>query len=65
MLLRPSGAAREPACEFWLHGTEGTLHLDVDNGQLRLALRSGALGWDDVAGNPGGRESGGREYRWG
>ncbi|KAL4451339.1 hypothetical protein ABPG77_009411 [Micractinium sp. CCAP 211/92] len=35
-----TGAAREPASEFWLHGTEGTLHLDVDNGQLRLALRS-------------------------
>ncbi|PRW20167.1 Oxidoreductase NAD-binding Rossmann fold [Chlorella sorokiniana] len=35
-----TGAAREPASEFWLHGTEGTLHLDVDNGQLLLALKS-------------------------
>ena len=43
-----TGATREPASEFWLHGTEGTLHLDVDNGQLALALNSGgcqALGW--------------------
>ena len=43
-----TGAAREPASEFWLHGTEGTLHLDVDSGQLSLALKSGgcqALGW--------------------
>lgn len=37
-----TGAAREPVYEFWLHGTEGTLHLDVDNGQLSLALKSGA-----------------------
>lgn len=41
--LRPhtAGAAREPSTEFWLHGTEGTLHLDVDAGQLSLALKSG------------------------
>jgi len=36
-----TGAAREPASEFWLHGTEGTLHLDLDSGLLALALKSG------------------------
>jgi len=36
-----TGAAREPASELWLHGTEGTLHLDLDSGLLALALKSG------------------------
>ncbi|KAL4420747.1 hypothetical protein ABPG75_010403 [Micractinium tetrahymenae] len=35
-----TGAASEPGSEFWLYGTDGTLHLDVDNGQLSLALKS-------------------------
>ncbi|PSC70700.1 1,5-anhydro-D-fructose reductase [Micractinium conductrix] len=34
------GAAREPTSEIWLHGTEGTLHLDVDDGVLSMALKS-------------------------
>ena len=36
-----AGAAREPTSEIWLHGTEGTLHLDVDDGVLSMALKSG------------------------
>lgn len=45
-----AGAAREPTSEFWLHGSEGTLHLDLDGGQLRLALKSegGHMGAVDV-----------------
>lgn len=39
-----TGAAREPTTEFWLHGTEGTVHLDVDGQRLYLALRDGDEG---------------------
>ena len=31
------GASPGPVHEFWLHGSKGTLHLDVDNGVLELA----------------------------
>lgn len=35
-----AGAAPGPQHEFWLYGTEGTLHLDVDSGRLEVALAS-------------------------
>ncbi len=38
------GAARAPTSEFWIYGSEGTLHLDLDDGKLSLGLRSEGVG---------------------
>ncbi|GAB4816232.1 hypothetical protein N2152v2_003278 [Parachlorella kessleri] len=39
-----TGAARSPTSEIWIYGTEGTLHLNLDDGKLSLGLRSEGLG---------------------
>lgn len=33
-----TGIGRSPKEEFWLYGSKGTLHLDLDKQQLSLAL---------------------------
>ncbi|KAK9817028.1 hypothetical protein WJX72_008581 [[Myrmecia] bisecta] len=43
-----TGAARPPLREYYLYGTEGTLHLDVDASKLYLAQKSEGGGFKEV-----------------
>ena len=42
------GGDTGPVHEFWLHGTKGTLHVDVDDGKLQLALAENGGNLEDV-----------------
>ena len=39
MCKGPAGLGRTPSKEFWLYGSKGTLHLDLDQQKLSTAIK--------------------------